>query len=115
MITPLEQEVLSLIDDNELVRWVQKLTRIPSVWRPEVPLGEEAAARWVEARCQEIGLETHVRGNQYLPASGRRRRAERPEKFRAGGVGYVRGVVRRTPLGDGDGYCQSAWCGGRRR
>ena len=59
MITPLEQEVLSLIDDNELIRWVQELTRIPSVWRPEVPLGEEAAARWVEARCQEMGLETN--------------------------------------------------------
>lgn len=59
MITPLEQQVLSLIDDTELIRWVQELTRIPSVWRPEVPLGEEAAARWVEARCKEIGLETH--------------------------------------------------------
>ena len=59
MITPTEQQVLSLIDDNELIRWVQELTRIPSVWRPEVPLGEEAAARWVEARCQEIGLETY--------------------------------------------------------
>jgi len=59
MITPLEQQVLSLIDDDELIRWVQELTRIPSVWRPEVPLGEEAAARWVEARCREIGLETY--------------------------------------------------------
>lgn len=59
MITPLEQQVLSYIDDNELIRWVQELTRIPSVWRPEVPLGEEAAARWVEARCREMGLETH--------------------------------------------------------
>ncbi len=59
MITPLEQQVLSHIDDDELIRWVQELTRIPSVWRPEVPLGEEAAARWVEARCREIGLETY--------------------------------------------------------
>ena len=59
MITPREQQVLSHIDDDELIRWVQELTRIPSVWRPEVPLGEEAAARWVEARCREIGLETY--------------------------------------------------------
>ncbi len=59
MITTLEQQVLAYIDDNELIRWVQELTRIPSVWRPEVPLGEEAAARWVEARCREMGLETH--------------------------------------------------------
>ena len=59
MITAIEQSVLSHIDDDELIRWVQELTRIPSVWRPEQGEGEEAAARWVEARCQEIGLETH--------------------------------------------------------
>jgi len=59
MITPLEQQVLAHINDDELVRWVQELVRIPSVWRPDVPLGEEAAARWVEARCQEIGLTTY--------------------------------------------------------
>ncbi|MCB0186013.1 MAG: M20/M25/M40 family metallo-hydrolase, partial [Caldilineaceae bacterium] len=29
------------------------------VWRPERGEGEEAAARWVEARCREMGLETH--------------------------------------------------------
>lgn len=59
MLTAAEQYVLSLIDDDELIRWVQELTRIPSVWRPDDGLGEEAAARWVEARCREIGLETH--------------------------------------------------------
>lgn len=59
MISPLEQKVLSYIDDNELIRWVQELTRIPSVWRPEVGLGEEAAAQWVASRCLEMGLETH--------------------------------------------------------
>jgi succinyl-diaminopimelate desuccinylase len=59
MITAQEQAVLNLIDDDELIRWVQELTRIPSVWRPETGEGEEAAARWVEARCLEMGLETH--------------------------------------------------------
>ena len=59
MITPTEHAVLQHIDDEELIRWVQELTRIPSVWRPETGEGEEAAARWVEARCLEMGLETH--------------------------------------------------------
>ncbi len=59
MISPIEHKVLAFIDDDELIRWVQELTRIPSVWRPETGEGEEAAARWVEARCQAIGLETH--------------------------------------------------------
>ena len=59
MLQPLEQQVISLIDDDELIRWVQELTRIPSVWRPKQGLGEEAAARWVEARCHDIDLETH--------------------------------------------------------
>ena len=54
-----EEHVLSFIDDDELIRWVQELTRIPSVWRPSAGLGEEAAARWVEARCQAMGLQTH--------------------------------------------------------
>jgi succinyl-diaminopimelate desuccinylase len=58
MISALEQQVLDRIDDAELIRWVQELTRIPSVWKPETGEGEEAAARWVEARCREIGLET---------------------------------------------------------
>ncbi len=59
MITEIEQQILARIDDEELIRWVQELTRIPSVWKPETGEGEEAAARWVEARCREIGLETH--------------------------------------------------------
>ena len=59
MLHPLEQQVINYIDDNELIGWVQELTRIPSVWRPHEGLGEEAAARWVEARCDEMGLETH--------------------------------------------------------
>ncbi|MEZ4681599.1 MAG: M20/M25/M40 family metallo-hydrolase [Caldilineaceae bacterium] len=41
------------------IAWVQELTRIPSVWRPERGEGEEAAARWVEERCRAMGLETH--------------------------------------------------------
>ncbi|MCW1969895.1 MAG: M20 family metallopeptidase [Anaerolineae bacterium] len=58
MITPLEQTVLDCINDDELIGWVQALTRIPSVWKPELGIGEEAAARWVQARCQEMGLST---------------------------------------------------------
>ncbi len=60
MLTPLETHVLGCIKDDELIAWVRDLTRIPSVWKPETGEGEEAAARWVEARCREIGLETHV-------------------------------------------------------
>ncbi len=59
MLSALERRVLAQIDDSELVRWVQELVRIPSVWRPELGVGEEEAARWVEARCREMGLETH--------------------------------------------------------
>lgn len=59
MISPIEQQVLEYIDDEQLIAWVQELTRIPSVWRPERGEGEEAAARWVEKRCRAMGLETH--------------------------------------------------------
>ncbi len=59
MLTDLEQQVVNQINDEELIRWVQELTRIPSVWRPEQGVGEEAAARWVEAQCRAMGLETH--------------------------------------------------------
>ncbi len=59
MISETERRALDLINDDELIRWVQELTRIPSVWKPEQGIGEEAAARWVEARCCEIGLQTH--------------------------------------------------------
>lgn len=58
-MTDLEKRALALVDDTELIRWVQELTRIPSVWKPDTGEGEEAAARWVEARCRELGLETH--------------------------------------------------------
>ncbi len=58
-LTAQEKDVLCHIDDDELIRWVQELTRIPSVWRPQEGLGEEEAARWVEARFREMGLETH--------------------------------------------------------
>ncbi|MEM7119577.1 MAG: M20 family metallopeptidase [Chloroflexota bacterium] len=59
MLSQLEQEAVAKIDDDELIRWVQELTRIPSVWRPQDGVGEEEAARWVEARMREMGLETH--------------------------------------------------------
>ncbi len=59
MLAEQERRVLAHVDDDELIRWVQELVRIPSVWRPEQGVGEEEAARWVEARCREMGLETH--------------------------------------------------------
>jgi len=63
MLSPLERSLLQHIDDAELIRWVQELTRIPSVWRPdegEHGIGEAAAAAWVAARCQELGVQTTV-------------------------------------------------------
>ncbi len=60
MITSAEQAVLDRIDDAELIAWVQALTCIPSVWKPETGEGEAAAAAWVAERCRTIGLETHV-------------------------------------------------------
>lgn len=58
MITALEREVLALVDEEEVIRWTQELVRIPSVYHPEKGEAEEPAARWVEARLKEIGLET---------------------------------------------------------
>lgn len=60
MLSVLEQEVLRQIDDDELIAWVQELTRIPSVWRPDRGEGEAAAAQWVAERCRAMGLETHI-------------------------------------------------------
>ena len=60
MLSALEQKIIDQIDDDLLIRWVQDLTRIPSVWRPELGQGEAEAAAWVAARCRELGLETHV-------------------------------------------------------
>lgn len=60
MISPLEHHVLDQIDHDLLIRWVQELTRIPSVWRPELGQGEAEAAAWVADRCREIGLATTV-------------------------------------------------------
>jgi len=60
MLSPVEQEVLARINDEELVQWVQELPRIPSVWRPERGEGEAAAAAWVAARCREMVLDIHV-------------------------------------------------------
>ncbi len=60
MLSPTEQAAVDRIDDAELIAWVQALTRIPSVWKPETGEGEAAAAAWVAERCREIGLETHV-------------------------------------------------------
>lgn len=60
MISPREQHVLDQIDHDLLIRWVQELTRIPSVWRPELGQGEAEAAAWVAQRCRAMGLETTV-------------------------------------------------------
>jgi hypothetical protein len=51
MLTPQEENALNLIDDDELIGWIQELSRINSVWRPQEGLGEEEAARWVAKRC----------------------------------------------------------------
>lgn len=59
MLTSTEQKALTYIDDDLLIDWIQQLTRIPSVWRPAENEGEERAARWVEERCREMGLQTH--------------------------------------------------------
>jgi succinyl-diaminopimelate desuccinylase len=59
MLTQAEERILQSIDNNEVIAWVQELTRIPSVWRPTLGLGEEKAALWVEDRCRRLGLETH--------------------------------------------------------
>jgi len=58
MISDIEREVLARIDEGQVVRWTQELVRIPSVYRPERGEAEEPAARWVEQRFKEIGLET---------------------------------------------------------
>lgn len=58
MLTDLENKVLSLIDENQVIRWTQELVRIPSVYRPERGEAEEPAARWVESRLEEIGMDT---------------------------------------------------------
>ena len=52
MLTPAEQAILDRINDDELIAWVQALTRIPSVWKPETGEGEAAAATWVADRCR---------------------------------------------------------------
>jgi len=59
MLTDLEREVLAHIDTDEVVRWTQELVRIPSVYRPEQGETEEAAARWVQQRLEEMGLTTN--------------------------------------------------------
>jgi len=60
MITTKEKQVLNQIDPAETIRWVQELTRIPSVWHPESGCGEAEAARWVAEQCQAMGLETTI-------------------------------------------------------
>jgi succinyl-diaminopimelate desuccinylase len=59
MLTDLERRVIERINDERVVKWVQDLVRIPSVPRPGLQEVETEAARWVEARCHEMELETH--------------------------------------------------------
>jgi succinyl-diaminopimelate desuccinylase len=85
-----EQRVLSFINDDELIAWVQALTRIPSVWKPETGEGEEAAARWVEARCKEMGLETNF---EYVVPGRPNVIARLPSPARGGVASDARGGV----------------------
>lgn len=59
MLSDLERRVLSFVDSDQVIRWTQDLVRIPSVYRPERGEAEESAARWVEDRLDDMGLETH--------------------------------------------------------
>lgn len=59
MLSDLEKQVLQHIDPDQVVAWTRELVRIPSVYRPQTGEAEENAARWVQARFQELGLETH--------------------------------------------------------
>lgn len=59
MLSDLESKVLQHIDPDQVVEWTRELVRIPSVYRPQTGEAEENAARWVKARFQELGLETH--------------------------------------------------------
>jgi len=59
MLSDLESKVLQHIDPDQVVEWTRELMRIPSVYRPQTGEAEENAARWVKARFQELGLETH--------------------------------------------------------
>lgn len=58
MLEQRESEVVSHVDPDLLVRWTQELVQIDSVPRPGRTDVETEAARWVEARCKELGLET---------------------------------------------------------
>ena len=59
MLTSEERRALEHIDADLLVRWTQELVRFDTVPRPGREHVETEAARWIEARCQEMGLETH--------------------------------------------------------
>lgn len=59
MLTDLEKRVVACIDEARVVRWVQEMVRIPSVPRPRLAEVETGVARWVEARCRELRLDTH--------------------------------------------------------
>ena len=55
------EKVWDLIDREELVRLAQELVRIPSVYRPEDPAGnEEAAARFVAEYLEGAGFEVQT-------------------------------------------------------
>ncbi|MDY7041126.1 MAG: M20 family metallopeptidase, partial [Chloroflexota bacterium] len=58
MLTNTEKRVLDHINPDEVVAWTQELVRIPSVYRPRKGEAEEPAARWVETRFKEMGLQT---------------------------------------------------------
>lgn len=60
MLTPLEKRVVAHVDDDLVIRWTQEMVRMDSVPRPGRQDVETEVARWIEARCREMGLETHV-------------------------------------------------------
>ncbi len=59
MLSELEKRVLDHVDEDLVVRWTQELVRFDTVPRPGKEHVETPAARWIEERCREMGLETH--------------------------------------------------------
>jgi succinyl-diaminopimelate desuccinylase len=67
-VEDLLEGVLARIDGGELVRLTQELVRIPSVYRPEEPDGnEEGAARFVAEYLEGAGFE--VRTEEVAPGT----------------------------------------------
>ncbi len=59
MLSEVESKALQHVNPDEVVQWTRELVRIPSVYRPQTGEAEENAAKWVQTRLKELGLETH--------------------------------------------------------